>query len=87
VHDAETFARRHPDLFLGGTFVAGLLLARFLKSSTPEWREREERGERGPWRPPYSGDDRDTAAGRGTERYGSPYAGAGRDGQAGQAGV
>ena len=31
--DTETFARRHPDVFLGGTFLAGLLLARFLKSS------------------------------------------------------
>lgn len=31
--DSETFARRHPDVFLGGTFLAGLLLARFLKSS------------------------------------------------------
>jgi hypothetical protein len=31
--DTETFARRHPDLFLGGAFVAGLLAARFLKSS------------------------------------------------------
>lgn len=33
--DAETTARRHPDLFLGGTFLAGLLLARFLKASSP----------------------------------------------------
>lgn len=33
--DAETTARRHPDLFLGGTFLAGLLLARFLKASNP----------------------------------------------------
>lgn len=32
--DSETFARRHPDVFLGGTFLAGLLLARFLKSSS-----------------------------------------------------
>src|SRR4051794_5085946 len=36
VRDTETFARRHPDLFLGGTFLAGLALARFLKSSAPE---------------------------------------------------
>jgi hypothetical protein len=34
VRDTETFARRHPDLFMGGAFFAGLLLARFLKSST-----------------------------------------------------
>ena len=33
VRDAETFARRRPELFLGGTFLAGLLLARFLKAS------------------------------------------------------
>lgn len=36
VRDTETFARRHPDVFLGGTFLAGLALARFLKSSAPE---------------------------------------------------
>lgn len=34
VRDTEGFARRHPDVFLGGTFLAGLLLARFLKSSS-----------------------------------------------------
>jgi hypothetical protein len=39
VRDTETFARRHPDVFLGGTFLAGLLVARFLKSSAErqEW--------------------------------------------------
>jgi len=36
VRDTEGFARRRPDLFLGGTFIAGLMLARFLKSSAPE---------------------------------------------------
>jgi gas vesicle protein len=41
VRDTESFARRHPDLFLGGSLVAGVLLARFLKSSA-------EHGE--PWR-------------------------------------
>lgn len=40
VRDAETFARRHPDVFLGGTFVAGLILARFFKAS-----ERRNEGE------------------------------------------
>ena len=35
VRDTQTFARRHPDLFLGGAFVAGVMLARFIKSSTP----------------------------------------------------
>jgi hypothetical protein len=33
VRDAETFARRRPEVFLGGTLVAGLMLARFLKAS------------------------------------------------------
>ena len=31
--DTETFARRHPELFLGGAFIAGVLAARFLKST------------------------------------------------------
>jgi hypothetical protein len=35
IDDVEYFARRQPALFLGGTFVAGLLGARFLKSSRP----------------------------------------------------
>jgi hypothetical protein len=33
VHDAERFARRNPTAFVGGAFVLGLALARFLKSS------------------------------------------------------
>ena len=33
VRDAETYARRRPDVFLGGAFLAGVLLARFLKAS------------------------------------------------------
>jgi len=33
LHDTESLARRHPDLFLGGSLMAGVLLARFLKSS------------------------------------------------------
>ncbi len=43
VRDAETFARRHPDVFLGGTFVAGLVLARFFKAS--ERRNQDELAE------------------------------------------
>lgn len=35
VGDVERFARRQPALFLGGAFVAGLVGARFLKSSRP----------------------------------------------------
>jgi uncharacterized protein YjbJ (UPF0337 family) len=33
VRDTENFARRRPDLFLGTTFLAGLMVARFLKAS------------------------------------------------------
>ena len=32
--DAQSFARRRPELFLGGMFVAGLALSRFLKASS-----------------------------------------------------
>jgi len=35
IDDVERFARRQPALFLGGTFLLGLLGARFLKSSRP----------------------------------------------------
>jgi hypothetical protein len=35
VRDTETLARRRPEIFLGGTFLAGLMLARFLKASSP----------------------------------------------------
>jgi uncharacterized protein YjbJ (UPF0337 family) len=38
IEDVEQFARRQPALFLGGTFVLGLLGARFLKSSRPTTR-------------------------------------------------
>ena len=33
LRDAEQFARRQPELFLGGAFTVGLLIARFMKSS------------------------------------------------------
>jgi hypothetical protein len=33
MHEVEDFARRKPELFLGGAFTLGLLVARFLKSS------------------------------------------------------
>jgi len=35
VRDVESFARRRPEVFLGGTLIAGLMLARFLKASSP----------------------------------------------------
>jgi hypothetical protein len=39
VHEAEDFARRQPELFIGGAFTLGLLAARFLKSSAPTYYE------------------------------------------------
>jgi hypothetical protein len=36
--DAEEFARRQPELFLGGAFALGVLVARFFKSSSRERR-------------------------------------------------
>jgi ElaB/YqjD/DUF883 family membrane-anchored ribosome-binding protein len=33
LNDAERFARRHPEAFLGGAFILGLVAGRFLKSS------------------------------------------------------
>jgi ElaB/YqjD/DUF883 family membrane-anchored ribosome-binding protein len=33
VEEAETFARRHPEAFLGGAFVLGMVAGRFMKSS------------------------------------------------------
>lgn len=49
VRDTEGFARRHPDVFLGGTFVAGLVLARFLKSSSASREDGPEGGDRSPY--------------------------------------
>lgn len=33
MNEAENFARRQPELFLGGAFILGLLVGRFIKSS------------------------------------------------------
>jgi len=33
LEEAETFARRHPEGFLGGAFVLGLMAGRFMKST------------------------------------------------------
>ena len=46
VRDTENFARRRPEVFLGGTLVAGLMLARFLKASSPSPRSSYEGGAR-----------------------------------------
>jgi hypothetical protein len=72
VRDTETFARRHPDLFLGGAFVAGVMLARFIRSSRPEPE------------PSFSGDLRYQAGGMGQAAYGSgETAGSGTSGSGG----
>ena len=42
VNEVEDFARRRPALFIGSAFAAGLLAARFLKSSGTPRRRREE---------------------------------------------
>lgn len=84
--DSETFARRHPDVFLGGTFLAGLLLARFLKSSGdrsfdgyeggayatayPAYPEGYRYGERQYGRSGFDGDDNNAYASYPGERYG-----------------
>ncbi|GJL57763.1 MAG: hypothetical protein NPIRA03_06200 [Nitrospirales bacterium] len=34
LNEAEMFARRHPEAFLGGAFMLGLIAGRFLKSSS-----------------------------------------------------
>lgn len=36
VHDAGAFARRHPEIFIAGALVAGVMLGRFLRSRPPE---------------------------------------------------
>jgi len=83
VRDTESFARRRPEVFLGGTLLAGLMLARFLKSSAPE------RFDRGPYssgyraslpqdRSSYAPERRNpdlgtyTGAGTGTPSYNTP---------------
>ena len=45
--DARQLARRQPAIFIGGSFAAGLLAARFLKSSRRDDDERWARGEDG----------------------------------------
>jgi hypothetical protein len=45
--DARQLARRQPAIFIGGSFAAGLLAARFLKSSRRADDERWARGEDG----------------------------------------
>jgi len=87
VRDTETFARRRPDLFLGGTFLAGLALARFLKSSAPERPggsrpyqrpavgTRSQGQQRSSWAPERRNPGEDFISGTGATAYDSPLGG------------
>lgn len=44
ISEVEYYARREPELFLGGAMLLGLVGARFFKSSSPERHHREHRG-------------------------------------------
>jgi hypothetical protein len=55
LEEAENFARRQPELFLGGAFLLGMLLGRFIKSSGQR-REWAKRGQFGAPSQPYSAD-------------------------------
>ena len=36
LHDTRDMARRHPEVFVGAALLAGIVLGRFLRSSTPD---------------------------------------------------
>lgn len=46
LEDAQRFARRQPALFIGGSFAAGLIAARFLKSSNDSRSSNDYRAQR-----------------------------------------
>ncbi|HET8644341.1 MAG TPA: hypothetical protein VFO85_02555 [Vicinamibacteria bacterium] len=73
VRDAETFARRHPELFLGVAFLGGIFAARFLKSSPREEIAPEPGASAAYASPPASGTSYGSAYGAG---YGYPTAAA-----------
>jgi hypothetical protein len=64
LHDAREMARRRPELFAGGLFIAGLMLGRFLRSSVPE---ESYQGSYEDW------EDLPGYAGGGAGSYGSTY--------------
>jgi hypothetical protein len=78
VRDTENFARRRPELFLGGTFLAGLMLARFLKSSAPAGTERGpyaagyRASRRSSYAPERRNSERSSFATAGTTPYDAP---------------
>jgi hypothetical protein len=41
LRDTRDMARRHPEIFVGGALLAGILLGRFLRSSTPAEESRD----------------------------------------------
>jgi hypothetical protein len=67
LHDAREMARRRPEVFVGGLFIAGLMLGRFLRSSAPE----ESYDETWDDLPGYAG-----GSGGGHASATNPYAGA-----------
>jgi hypothetical protein len=48
VRDVENFARRRPEAFLGGAFIAGAVLGRFLRSRPREDAGASDQGATGP---------------------------------------
>lgn len=73
VRDTESFARRRPEVFLGGALLAGLALARFLKASSPTGYDGGSRY--APTRSSYAPERRNpdvAAASAGTTPYNAP---------------
>jgi hypothetical protein len=74
--EAENFARRQPELFLGGAFIVGLLVGRFIKSSS-ERRMAQRAAQEMKYNPyGYSEDytPSSTTFNRPSDRYGTSYA-------------
>ena len=55
VQDAQQFARRQPAIFIGAAFAAGLVAARFMKSSNNNNQYRRPRAERNENMTPQAG--------------------------------
>ena len=72
LHDAREMARRRPEVFVGGLFVAGLMLGRFLRSSAPD--ETDSFDQSWDEYPAYAGGGAYT--GSGASPSSSPYGGA-----------
>jgi hypothetical protein len=70
--DAETFARRHPEVFLGGAFLAGIFAARFIKSSRPQPAAAEQGGFEGGFGGGYA-EPQSYAGGAATAPFNPPH--------------